>query len=136
MLEREKEESRQQFFNSLEPGQVYQGTVRKLMDFGAFVELDNGVDGLLHVSQLSWGRVNHPSEVLTQGQVVSVRVEKVDRQTGRIGLSYRDLLENPWTTAATKFPPNFVARGKVTKLMEFGAFVELEPGVEGLIHIS
>jgi small subunit ribosomal protein S1 len=135
VLEREKEEARQKFFDSLAPGQVHEGVVRKLMDFGAFVDI-GGADGLLHVSQLAWGRVNHPSEVLSQGQAIKVRIEKVDRQSGRISLAYRDMLENPWSTAAAKYPPNSVVRGKVTKLMEFGAFVELEPGVEGLIHIS
>jgi len=136
VLEREKEEKKQQFFASLAPGQVHEGTVRKLMDFGAFVELGNGIDGLLHVSQLSWSRVKHPSEVVHEGQSIRVRIEKIDPQTGRIGLSYRDLIENPWTAAANKFPPRSQARGKVTRLMDFGAFVELEPGVEGLVHIS
>jgi small subunit ribosomal protein S1 len=136
VLEREKEENKKIFFESLAPGQVYEGTVRKLMDFGAFVELGNGVDGLLHISQLSWGRIKHPSEVLQEGQVVRVRVEKIDRETGRIGLSYREMTENPWTSAASKYPHNATVRGKVTRLMEFGAFVELEPGIEGLVHIS
>jgi ribosomal protein S1 len=135
VLEREKEETRQKFFESLAPGQVHQGVVRKLMDFGAFVDI-GGADGLLHVSQLSWGRVNHPSEVLSEGQAISVKIEKVDRESGRISLAYREMLENPWTTAGIRYPPNSVIRGKVTKLMEFGAFVELEPGIEGLIHIS
>ena len=136
VLEREKEEKKQQFFSSLAPGQVHEGTVRKLLDFGAFVELGNGIDGLLHVSQLAWGRVKHPSEVVQEGQTIRVRIEKIDPQTGRIGLSYRDMLENPWTAAAAKFPPRSQARGKVTRVMDFGAFVELEPGIEGLVHIS
>jgi small subunit ribosomal protein S1 len=136
VLEREKEETKKAFFESLAPGQVCDGTVRKLMDFGAFVELGSGVDGLLHVSQLSWGRVKHPSDVLQEGQPVRVRIEKIDRETGRIGLSYRDMIENPWTSAAAKYPTRAIVRGKVTRLMEFGAFVELEPGVEGLVHIS
>jgi small subunit ribosomal protein S1 len=136
VLEREKEEQKQKFFASLAPGQIHDGTVRKLMDFGAFVELGNGVDGLLHVSQLSWGRVKHPSEVVQEGQSVRVRIEKIDPQTGRIGLSYRDLHENPWAAAAGKYPPRSQVRGKVTRLMDFGAFVELEPGIEGLVHIS
>ena len=105
------------------------------MDFGAFVDI-GGVDGLLHVSQLAWGRVKHPSDVLKEGQTIKVRVEKVDPATGKISLAYRDLLESPWTTAAQKYPPQSVARGTVTKLMDFGAFVELEPGVEGLVHVS
>ena len=136
MLEREQEEKKQSFFEALAPGQVYEGTVRKLMDFGAFVELGNGVDGLLHISQLSWGRIKHPSEVVQEGQPIRVRIEKIDRETGRIGLSYREMIENPWTAAAGKYPHNAVVRGKVTRLMEFGAFVELEPGIEGLVHIS
>ena len=136
VLEREKEESKKTFFAALAPGQVYDGTVRKLMDFGAFVELGNGVDGLLHISQLSWGRIKHPSEVLQEGQPVRVRIEKIDQETGRIGLSYREMIENPWTNAAGKYPHNAIVRGKVTRLMEFGAFVEVEPGIEGLIHIS
>ena len=137
VLEREQEEKKQTFFESLAPGQVYEGTVRKIMDFGAFVELGNGVDGLLHISQLSWGRIKHPSEVVQEGQPIRVRVEKYDRETGRIGLSYREIMiENPWTGAAGKYPHNTIVRGKVTRLMEFGAFVELEPGIEGLVHIS
>jgi small subunit ribosomal protein S1 len=136
VLEREKEEKKKEFFESLAPGQVHEGTVRKLMDFGAFVELGNGVDGLLHISQLSWGRIKHPSEVVQEGQPIRVRIEKIDRESGRIGLSYREMTENPWTAAAGKYPHNSVVRGKVTRLMEFGAFVELEPGIEGLVHIS
>ncbi|MGA2067202.1 MAG: S1 RNA-binding domain-containing protein [Thermoguttaceae bacterium] len=136
VLEQEQGEAKKNFFESLQPGQVHQGVVRKLLDFGAFVDLGGGVDGLLHVSQLSWGRVNHPRDVLTEGQTIQVKIDRIDRESGRIGLSYRDMLENPWSAAATKYPTNGVVRGKVTKLMEFGAFVELEPGVEGLIHIS
>ncbi len=135
VLEREKEEARQKMLASLRPGQIHEGLVRKLMDFGAFVDI-GGVDGLLHVSQLAWGRVKHPSEVLSEGQKIQVRIEKIDPATGKISFAYRDLLESPWTAAAQKYPPNGIVRGKVTKLMEFGAFVELEPGVEGLIHIS
>jgi len=135
VLEREKEEARQQLLASLEPGQVREGVVRKLVDFGAFVDL-GGVDGLLHISQLSWGRVEHPREVLAEGQKVRVKVEQVNRETGKISLAYRELLENPWTNAAVKYPVNGIVEGTVSKLMEFGAFVELEPGVEGLIHIS
>ena len=135
MLEREKEEARQSLLASLEPGQVREGVVRKLVDFGAFVDL-GGVDGLLHVSQLAWSRVNHPSEVLHEGQTIEVKIQSVDRTTNRISLGYRDMLENPWNDAEMKYPVNTPVRGKVSKLMEFGAFVELEPGVEGLIHIS
>jgi len=135
VLEREREEARQQLLNSLRPGQVHEGVVRKLVDFGAFVDL-GGVDGLLHISRLAWHRVEHPSEVLAEGQRIKVKIEKIAAETGKISLAYRDLFESPWAAAATKYPPQSVVRGKVTKLMEFGAFVELERGVEGLIHIS
>ena len=136
VLEREQQEARRNLLDSLQPGQVHEGVVRKLVDFGAFVELGNGVDGLLHISQLAWGRVEHPREVLAEGQTIKVKIEKVNPATGKISLAYRDLLQNPWTDAATKYPVNSVVRGKVANLMEFGAFVELEPGVEGLVHIS
>jgi len=135
VLEREREEAQERLWDSLAPGQVHEGVVRKLMDFGAFVDL-GGVDGLLHVSQLSWGRVNHPSEVLSEGQTIRVKIEKIDRESRRIGLAYREMLENPWETAAKKFPEGGVFEGTVTKLMDFGAFVEMEPGIEGLVHIS
>ena len=134
-MEREKAEAKQKLLETLKPGQIHDGVVRKLMAFGAFVDI-GGVDGLLHVSQLAWGRVNHPSEVVSEGQKIRVRIEKINPETGKISFAYRDLLENPWTQAAQKFPPNTILQGKVTKIMDFGAFVELEPGVEGLIHIS
>ena len=136
VLERDKEQARKQMLSSLEPGQTFDGVVRKLMDFGAFVELGNGVDGLIHISQMAWGRVKHPSDVLKEGQAVKVRVQKVDPETGKISLAYRDLMQSPWEQAAQKYPARTVVRGTVTKLMDFGAFVELEPGVEGLVHVS
>ncbi len=136
VLEREKEIARQELMESLAPGEVREGVVRKLMDFGAFVDLGSGVDGLLHVSQLSWARVEHPREILQEGQTIEVRVERVDKTTGRISLGYRELQENPWSKAASRWPPNSMLKGRVVKLMDFGAFVEVEPGVEGLVHIS
>lgn len=136
LLEREREEARKQLLATLEPGQVYEGTVRKLMDFGAFVELGSGVDGLLHVSELGWGRISHPSEVVSEGQAVKVKIKKYDPATGRISLAYREMLPDPWEEVEQKYPQGTQVRGKVTKLMEFGAFVEIEPGVEGLVHIS
>jgi predicted RNA-binding protein with RPS1 domain len=136
ILEREKEQAREQMLSSLQPGQLFDGVVRKLMDFGAFVDIGGGVDGLVHISQLAWGRVKHPSDVLHEGQTIKVRVEKVDPATGKISLGYRDLLESPWATVTQKYPPQGAVQGTVTKLMDFGAFVELEPGIEGLVHIS
>ncbi|MGD9127432.1 MAG: S1 RNA-binding domain-containing protein [Planctomycetia bacterium] len=134
-LEREREEAREKLLATLEPGQIHEGTVRKIMDFGAFVDI-GGVDGLLHISQLGWGRVKHPSEVLSEGQAIKVKVQKVDPETKKISFSYRDMLESPWENVEMKFPVNSPAKGTVAKIMDFGAFVELEPGVEGLVHIS
>lgn len=135
VLEREKAEAKTKLMAELAEGQVREGTVRSLQDYGAFVDL-GGMDGLLHISQLSWQRVKHPSEVLTVGQPIRVKINKIDAETGKISLAFRDLTENPWTTAAQKYPVTSTCQGKVTKIMEFGAFVELEPGIEGLVHIS
>jgi small subunit ribosomal protein S1 len=136
ILEREQEANREQLFGQLEVGQVHTATIRKLMDFGAFAEIAPGVDGLIHISQLSWDRVNHPNEVLTEGQKVEVKIEKIDPNTRKIGLSYRELQDNPWNNVARKFIPGSVVSGAVSRVAQFGAFVKLEPGVEGLVHIS
>ena len=135
VLEREKEESKKALLAELEPGQMREGVVRKIQDFGAFVDL-GGIDGLVHVSQLSWERVKHPSEVLAEGQKVRVRVEKIDQETGKIGLSLKNLEEHPWTGIEQKFPVGSTVTGPVSRIAQFGAFVKLAPGVEGLIHIS
>ena len=135
ILEREKEEAREKLLASIEPGQIHEGVVRKLMDFGAFVDI-GGIDGLLHISQLAWHRVEHPSEVLSEGQTIKVKVEKIDKATGKMSLGYRDMLQSPWDGADRRYPVTGLVEGTVTKLMEFGAFVELERGVEGLVHIS
>ncbi|HVX13468.1 MAG TPA: S1 RNA-binding domain-containing protein [Pirellulales bacterium] len=135
VLEREKAEAKTQLMSELAEGQVREGVVRSLQDYGAFIDL-GGVDGLLHVSQLSWQRIKHPSEVLQVGQAIKVKVRKIDTESGKISLAFRDLSENPWTTAPQKYPSTSVHEGTVSKIMDFGAFVELEPGVEGLIHIS
>ncbi len=135
VLEREKAESREKLLTELAEGQVREGTVRSLRDFGAFIDL-GGVDGLLHVSQLGWHRVKHPSEMLTVGQTIKVLVRKIDPESKKISLSFRDLSENPWSHVTTRYPQTSIVRGKVTKVMDFGAFVELEPGIEGMVHIS
>ena len=134
-LEREKEASREQLLAELAVGQTREGVVRSLQPFGAFVDL-GGVDGLIHVSQISWTRVNHPNEVLELGQHVQVRILKIDPETHKIALGLKDLQDNPWNQASSKFPTRSTVHGRVTKLMEFGAFVEIEPGIEGLVHIS
>lgn len=135
VMERQREEKRGKLLEELEPGQLREGIVRSLKDFGAFVDLD-GADGLIHVSQLSWDRVKHPSEVLEIGQKVKVRVEKFDKDTGKISLSYREVGENPWEKAASKYYAGARVSGVVSRLMDFGAFVKLEPGIEGLVHVS
>jgi small subunit ribosomal protein S1 len=135
LMERERKEQKQKLLAELSPGQLRDGTVRSLQDFGAFVDL-GGVDGMIHVSQLSWDRVTHPKEVLTVGQAVKVKIEKINQETGKISLGYRELAANPWDEAQQKFPVGARVKGTVSKLMQFGAFVKLTPGVEGLIHIS
>lgn len=135
VLEREREQAQKALWDSLAPGQVRDGVIRKLMDFGAFVDI-GGAEGLLHVSQMAWGRVKHPSELFREGQSIKVRIDKLDRDARKISLAYRDLMYNPWDEADKKYLPGSVWKGTVTRLMDFGAFVELEPGVEGLVHIS
>lgn len=135
VLEREQAEAKQKLLAELAPGQTREGTVRSLRDFGAFVDL-GGVDGLIHVSQISWDRIKHPEEVLKVGQRVKVKIQKIDPDTGKIGLTYRDLMESPWENVAQKYPVTSRVTGTVSRIMDFGAFVRLEPGVEGLVHIS
>jgi small subunit ribosomal protein S1 len=135
VMERERAEKRDKLLAELAPGQIREGIVRSLKDFGAFVDLD-GADGLIHISQLSWDRVQHPSEVVEVGQKVKVRIEKFDKDTGKISLSYREVGENPWNKAASKYYVGARVNGTISRLMDFGAFVKLEPGVEGMIHIS
>jgi len=135
VLEREKAAKRKERLAALEIGETCEGTVRKVMDFGAFVDI-GGLDGMIHISQLSWDKIKHPSEVVKEGDKIQVRVEKIDAETGKIGLSYRSLQDNPWTEVDAKFPIGTLVRGTVTRLANFGAFVRLATGIEGLIHIS
>ena len=135
VLEREKEESKKKTLAELQVGAMREGIVRRLHDFGAFVDL-GGVDGLIHVSQLAWDRVKHPSDVVQEGQKVRVRIEKIDPETGKISLSLKNPEEHPWTGIEQRFPVGSTATGTVTRTAQFGAFVKLAPGVEGLIHIS
>jgi small subunit ribosomal protein S1 len=135
LLEREREEQRKQLLEKLQVGDVCEGTVTNVRDFGAFVDI-GGLEGMVHISQLSWERVSHPSEVLQTGQKIRVKVEKVNQQTGKISLNYRDLLDHPWTNIEQRFPVDSLVKGMVTRTAKFGAFVKLAPGVEGLVHIS
>jgi small subunit ribosomal protein S1 len=135
LLEREREENREKLWNELAEGQVRSCVVRSVRDFGAFVDL-GGVDGLLHVSEMAWTRVKNPADVVQPGQTIKVVVLKIDRETRKVGLGLKQLTPSPWDEVVAKYPPGTVVPGKVTRLMDFGAFVELEPAVEGLIHIS
>jgi predicted RNA-binding protein with RPS1 domain len=135
VLEREKKQKREERLATLEIGQQFEGVVRKVMDFGAFVDI-GGLDGLIHVSQLSWEKIKHPSEVIKEGDKVQVRIEKFDPKTAKISLSYRSLQDDPWTDVDARFPVGSTVTGAVTRLANFGAFVRLGTGIEGLIHIS
>ncbi|MCH2182094.1 MAG: S1 RNA-binding domain-containing protein [Mariniblastus sp.] len=135
IVERENEANRAELMKSLEVGQLRDGTVTKLMDFGAFVDL-GGVEGLIHISKLSWDRVTHPKEILKEGESVKVKIERIQADTGKISLSHRDTLEQPWEKIDEKYSVNETVNGTVTKIAQFGAFVKLEPGIEGLVHIS
>lgn len=135
ILEREREQKRAEQLAKIQPGDIMEGVVRSVKDFGAFVDL-GALDGLIHVSKLSWDRVKHPSEVLEVGQKVKVKLDTVDKETGKIGLSYRDLLENPWDAAEAEFAIGSVHRGTVSRIASFGCFVRLAAGVEGLVHVS
>jgi small subunit ribosomal protein S1 len=135
VLEEERKEVREQILGRLEPGQVVEGKISNIVDFGAFVDLD-GIDGLIHISELSWSHVNHPSEVVSIGDTVRIKVLDIDRDRQRISLGLKQTQEDPWQRVISTHRPNDVLEGTVTKVVAFGAFVEILPGVEGLVHIS
>jgi small subunit ribosomal protein S1 len=135
VLEEENAERKRDTLETLEEGKVLMGTVKNITEYGAFVDL-GGIDGLLHITDMSWGRINHPSEVLNVGDEIKVQVLKFDRESERVSLGYKQLKADPWTTATIKYPVNARVKGKVVSLTDYGAFVELEEGVEGLIHVS
>lgn len=134
-LEIARAEAREQIWKTLAVGQKHAGIVKTIKDYGAFVDI-GGVDGLLHVAELSWGRVTHPKDVLAEGQQVEVQILGIDTENSKISLGMRQLQQSPWQNIEDRYPPTTVVHGKVTKTTEFGAFVELEPGLEGLVHIS
>jgi len=136
VIEKQAAEAKTKLLETLEVGTTLDGTVRSVRDFGAFVDIGEGVEGLVHVSQLSWDRVANPADVLQPGQRVRVVVKKIDRDTGKIGLSARDLVESPWQRAGEKYHVGATVRGVVSRIAQFGAFVKLEPGIEGLVHVS
>ena len=135
LIEGTMQEKRAELLASLQKGEVRKGRVKNITDFGAFIDLD-GIDGLLHITDMSWGRVKHPSEMLKVGQELDVMVLDVDRDRERISLSLKNLTENPWSTIQERFPVGARVSGKVVNLAAYGAFVEIAPGVEGLVHIS
>src|SRR5436190_625812 len=135
VLEEERKDQRQRILDKLNPGDVVEGQISNIVDFGAFVDLD-GMDGLIHISELSWSHVNHPSEVLEIGQTVNVKVLDIDRDRQRISLGLKQTQADPWQQVLEAYKEGDVVDGKVTKVVTFGAFVEILPGVEGLVHIS
>ena len=135
ILEKERAAQRAETLGTISEGSLVKGLVKNITDYGAFIDL-GGLDGLLHITDLSWKRINHPSEVLTVGEEVEVRVLKFDEQKQRVSLGMKQMIEDPWANADMKYPKNSTVKGKVVNLTEYGAFVEMEEGIEGLIHVS
>ncbi|HEY4117080.1 MAG TPA: 30S ribosomal protein S1 [Byssovorax sp.] len=135
LLERERDEMKAKTLETLTEGMVVRGTIKNITEYGAFVDL-GGIDGLLHITDMSWGRVNHPNEVFQVGDEVTVKVLKYNPETERVSLGLKQTQEDPWNHAEEAYPPGKKVRGKVMSITDYGAFVELEPGVEGLIHVS
>lgn len=135
VIEAERAEQRQRFLETVKIGDKVEGAVKNITDFGVFVDL-NGMDGLLHITDMSWGRVNHPTELVSIGQRVQVQILDVNREKERVSLGMKQLQSNPWEHIETRYPIGQRVKGKVTKLVAYGAFVELEEGVEGLVHVS
>src|SRR5947207_13602631 len=135
LLERERDELKSKTLQTLEEGMVVKGTIKNITEYGAFVDL-GGIDGLLHITDMSWGRVNHPSEVFQVGDEVQVNVLKYNAETERVSLGLKQTQEDPWNHAEEAYPAGKKVHGKVMSITDYGAFVELEPGVEGLIHVT
>ena len=135
LVEEEIAGQRKAIIDSLEKGQILEGTVKAITDFGVFVDL-GGVDGLVHITDLSWGRINHPSEIVKLDQTINVVVLDFDQEKKRISLGYKQLQPHPWENIDNKYPVGTKVTGKVVSLADYGAFIEIEKGIEGLIHIS
>ncbi|MBN1962409.1 MAG: 30S ribosomal protein S1 [Deltaproteobacteria bacterium] len=135
LLEQEREEQKRETLKKLAEGEVMIGQVKNLTEYGAFVDL-GGIDGLLHITDMSWGRLNHPSEMFKIGDEIKVKVLKFDSDSERVSLGYKQISEDPWSTAAEKYPVGKRVGGKIVSLTDYGAFIELEPGIEGLVHVS
>ncbi|NLU41302.1 MAG: bifunctional 4-hydroxy-3-methylbut-2-enyl diphosphate reductase/30S ribosomal protein S1 [Firmicutes bacterium] len=136
VLEERLAQAKAKVFENVKEGDIVDGTVTRLTSFGAFVDIGDGVEGLLHVSDISWNRIGHPGQALKEGQKVRVTVLNMDRERERISLGLKQTQDDPWTKVPTKYPVGTVTDGKITRLTDFGAFVELEPGIEGLVHVS
>ena len=135
LIEQERAERRANLLSEMTPGDIRKGTVKNITDFGAFIDL-NGLDGLLHITDMSWGRINHPSELLTIGQEIDVVVLDINYEKERVSLGLKQKLANPWDEIESKYPVSEKVKGRVVNLVPYGAFVELEPGVEGLVHVT
>jgi small subunit ribosomal protein S1 len=135
VVEASQGEERAKMMSNLQEGSVVQGTIKNITDYGAFVDL-GGIDGLLHITDLAWRRVRHPSEMLTVGQEVTAKILKFDQEKNRVSLGIKQLGDDPWVGIARRYPPNTRLFGKVTNLTDYGAFVEIESGIEGLVHVS
>jgi len=135
LIEQERLERRQKLLTEMTPGDIRKGTVKNITDFGAFIDL-NGIDGLLHITDMSWGRIGHPSELLKVGQDIDVVVLDINREKERVSLGLKQKLANPWDSIEQKYPVGARVKGRVVNLVPYGAFVELEPGVEGLVHVT
>lgn len=135
LIEEQRHQKRRDLLEKLQPGQIRKGVVKNITDFGAFIDLD-GMDGLLHITDMSWGRIGHPSEMLKQGEEIEVMVIDINREKERVSLGLKQTKNNPWDNIDHKFPVGAKVRGKVVNLVPYGAFIELEPGVEGLVHIT
>ena len=135
VVEASQGEERQKLMDNLKEGTIVQGTIKNITDYGAFVDL-GGIDGLLHITDLAWRRVRHPSEVLTVGQEVTAKILRYDQDKNRVSLGIKQLGDDPWVGIARRYPPNTRLFGKVTNLTDYGAFVEIESGIEGLVHVS
>ena len=135
LIEQERNDRRSKLLSEMTPGDIRKGTVKNITDFGAFIDL-NGIDGLLHITDMSWGRIGHPSEILKVGQDIDVVVLDINREKERVSLGLKQKLANPWDNIEAKYPIGAKVKGKVVNLVPYGAFVELEPGVEGLVHVT
>src|SRR5439155_339960 len=135
LIEQQREELKKKTLEGIQVGTIVKGTVKNIADFGAFIDL-GGIDGLLHITDMSWGRINHPTEILKIDQEIEVKVLEINKDKQEISLGMKQVEENPWERVAEKYPPGSVVTGKVRNIANYGAFVEIEEGIDGLLHVS